>query len=84
MTSSTMYKLHGCLIQSHRISFLLQVKVILQIFDLLYLNGQSLLREPLRARRLLMQRSFTHCEGMLHFASGLDHVEDGDTTPIER
>lgn len=37
-----------------------KVKVILQIFDLLYINGKSLLREPLRARRALMQASFNH------------------------
>ncbi len=28
-----------------------KVKVILQVFDLLYLNGKSLLRESLRTRR---------------------------------
>lgn len=60
-----------------------KVKVILQIFDLLYLNGRSLLRESLRSRRALMHSAFNHTEGMLHFASGLDHVENGDTGPIE-
>jgi DNA ligase-1 len=60
-----------------------KVKVILQIFDLLFLNGRSLLRESLRTRRTLMGAAFTHTEGLLHFASGLDHVENGDTAPIE-
>ena len=57
--------------------------MILQIFDLLYINGKSLLRESLRTRRTLMQAAFLHTEGLLHFASGLDHVENGDTAPIE-
>jgi DNA ligase 1 len=60
-----------------------KVKVILQIFDLLYINGKSLLRESLRTRRGLMQTAFAHTEGLLHFATGCDHVEDGDTLPIE-
>jgi len=60
-----------------------KVKVILQIFDLLFINGRSLLRESLRSRRTLMQASFQHTEGLLHFATGLDHVENGDTGPIE-
>lgn len=45
-----------------------KVKVILQIFDLLYLNGHSLVRETLRTRRTLMRKSFKHTEGFLHFA----------------
>lgn len=60
-----------------------KVKVILQIFDLLYINGKSLLRESLRTRRRIMQNAFQHNEGLLHFASGSDHVENGDTAPIE-
>eukprot|EP01039_Chlorochromonas_danica_P006387 gene6387-7041_t len=60
-----------------------KVKVILQAFDLLYLNGQSVLRESLRTRRALLRKAFSHTEAFLHFASGADHVEDGDTAPIE-
>lgn len=60
-----------------------QVKIILQAFDLLYLNGVSLLRESLRTRRGLMQQALVHREGMMHFAIGADHVENGDTAPIE-
>lgn len=60
-----------------------KVKVILQVFDLLYLNHQSLLRESLRLRRALLQKVFVHTESLLHFASGFDHVENGDTAPIE-
>jgi DNA ligase-1 len=60
-----------------------KVKVILQVFDLLNLNGKSLLRESLRVRREILRKAFTHTESYVHFASGMDHVEDGDTAPIE-
>lgn len=61
-----------------------KVKVILQPFDLLYLNGQSLLRLSLRQRREIMYAAFNEVEGAFKFAAGLDHVEDGDTAPIEQ
>jgi len=61
-----------------------KVKVILQPFDLLYLNGHSLLRLSLRQRREIMYAAFTEVEGAFKFAMGLDHVEDGDTAPIEQ
>jgi DNA ligase-1 len=60
-----------------------KVKIILQAFDLLMINGKSLLRESLRTRRAIMHSSFQHSEGFFHFASGSDHVENGDTAPIE-
>jgi DNA ligase 1 len=60
-----------------------QVKVILQAFDLIYLNGKSLLQESLYRRRQLLFSAFSHSEGYFHFATGSDHVENGDTTPIE-
>jgi DNA ligase 1 len=60
-----------------------KVQVILQAFDLIFLNGKSLLREPLHLRRTLLHNSFNHLEGYFHFASGFDHEENGDTTAIE-
>jgi DNA ligase-1 len=60
-----------------------KVKVILQIFDLLNINGKSLLRESLRVRREILRKAFSHTESYLHFASSLDSVEDADTAPIE-
>lgn len=60
-----------------------KVKVILQVFDLLFLNGKSLLREPLVVRRQIMRSAFTPQDGLLHFAIGMDHLENGDTGPIE-
>jgi DNA ligase 1 len=61
-----------------------KVKVVLQLFDMLYLNGKSLLRESFRTRRSLLKKSFSSSEQKLYFASGTDHVEDGDTAPIEQ
>ena len=40
-----------------------KVKVILQAFDLIYLNGKSLLQLPLLERRSLLHASFIHSEG---------------------
>ena len=60
-----------------------KVKVVLQAFDMLYINGKSLLQESLRTRRQMLHSSFTENIGLFHFASGLDHVENGDTTPLE-
>ena len=60
-----------------------KVKVVLQGFDMLYCNGKSLLQESLRNRRRMLHAAFQHTESFFHFASGQDHVEDGDTTPIE-
>jgi len=60
-----------------------QVKVALQGFDLLYLNGTSILPLTLKKRRQLLRRSFHEEQGMFYFARGLDHLENGDTEPIE-
>eukprot|EP01033_Poteriospumella_lacustris_P011400 gene11400-8114_t len=61
-----------------------KVKVILQVFDLLSLNGQSLLRESLRTRRALLRLAFQPtAQNYFRFADGADHVENGDTAPIE-
>jgi len=46
-----------------------KVKIIVQAFDLMYLNGESLLNRTLAERRDLLAKS-------------LDHTEDGDTTVI--
>jgi len=59
------------------------VKVILQAFDMLYINGKSLLSQPLRLRRQLLRASFIEVDKMFYFASGADHVENGDSSPIE-
>lgn len=60
-----------------------KVKVVLQAFDLLYINGKSLLSETLRTRRSILQSSFREVENYFYFASGCDHIENGDTAPIE-
>ncbi|KAM6154137.1 DNA ligase 1 isoform 2-T2 [Erethizon dorsatum] len=49
-----------------------QVQVCLYAFDLIYLNGQSLVREPLSRRRQLLQENFVETEGEFVFATSLD------------
>jgi DNA ligase-1 len=61
-----------------------KVKVILEVFDLLQINGQSLLRESLRTRRAMLRLAFQpSASNYFRFADGADHVENGDTAPIE-
>jgi len=60
-----------------------KVQVIVQAFDLVYLNGESLLNKTLAARRELMMKHFLPVENKFQFAKSLDHEEDGDTTVLE-
>ncbi|GFH57602.1 ligase [Chaetoceros tenuissimus] len=60
-----------------------KVKVIVQAFDLMYLNGVSLLDHTLSERRDLMKKHFKAVDGKFQFATALDHKEDGDTTMLE-
>mmetsp|Transcript_5766 Transcript_5766/g.11827 ORF Transcript_5766/g.11827 Transcript_5766/m.11827 type:complete len:1094 (+) Transcript_5766:357-3638(+) len=60
-----------------------KVQVVVQAFDLMYLNGKSLLDKPLAERRELLLKNFTPVDGKFQFATGLDHTENGDTTVIE-
>ncbi|CAB1098420.1 unnamed protein product [Ectocarpus sp. CCAP 1310/34] len=60
-----------------------KVKVIVEAFDMLYLNGQSLLQKPLKERRGLLRSTFKEVDGRFRFATFMDHKEDGDTGPIE-
>lgn len=60
-----------------------KVQVICQAFDLMYLNGQSLLNKTLYERRDLLRAHFSAVESKFQFAVSLDHVEDGDTTMLE-
>lgn len=50
----------------------IQVQVCLYAFDLLYLNGQSLVREPLSRRRQLLRDNFVETEGEFVFTTSLD------------
>ena len=49
-----------------------KVKVCLFVFDLIYLNGRSLLEEQFRARRALMWENLPKVEGKLEFVSFKD------------
>ncbi|KAL3759541.1 hypothetical protein ACHAWU_000840 [Discostella pseudostelligera] len=60
-----------------------KVQVIVQAFDLMYLNGKSLLDKTLAERRDLMKKNFLPIEGKFQYATSIDHTEDGDTAVIE-
>ncbi|PPQ63787.1 hypothetical protein CVT24_004329 [Panaeolus cyanescens] len=50
----------------------IQVRVCLFAFDLLYLNGEPLLRQPLYKRRELLREHFTVVDGEFAFAKASD------------
>ena len=60
------------------------VKVIVQAFDLMYLNGESLLLKSFAERRALLYKYFKCVEGKFQFAVKIDHTEDGDSSVIEQ
>lgn len=49
-----------------------KVQIALYLFDIIYLNGQSLLKLSLKERRVLLQRHFREVPGHVHFAIGRD------------
>ncbi len=61
-----------------------KVQVIVQAFDLMYLNGKSLLGKTMKERRTLLHKHFAPVEGKFQFAKALDAKEDGDTTVLEQ
>ncbi|GAB1291578.1 DNA ligase [Apodemus speciosus] len=50
----------------------IQVQVCLYAFDLIYLNGESLVRQPLSRRRQLLRENFVETEGEFVFTTSLD------------
>uniref|UniRef100_A0A672JTC4 DNA ligase n=1 Tax=Salarias fasciatus TaxID=181472 RepID=A0A672JTC4_SALFA len=50
----------------------IKVQVCVYAFDLLYLNGESLVRQPLCRRRALLRESFSEVEGEFVFARYID------------
>jgi len=60
-----------------------KVKVIIQAFDLMYLNGESLLDRTLSDRREIMKKNFKAIDGKFQFATALDATENGDTALLE-
>ncbi|XP_025945369.1 DNA ligase 1 isoform X2 [Apteryx rowi] len=50
----------------------IKVQVCLYAFDMLYLNGESLVKEPFSKRRLLLRESFVETEGEFLFATSMD------------
>ncbi|XP_055721933.1 DNA ligase 1 [Salvelinus fontinalis] len=50
----------------------IKVQVCVYAFDLLYLNGESLVKKPLSCRRALLKESFQEKEGEFVFARAID------------
>ncbi|XP_042665267.1 DNA ligase 1 isoform X2 [Centrocercus urophasianus] len=50
----------------------IKVQVCVYAFDMLYLNGEPLVREPLATRRRLLRQSFEEVEGEFLFATSMD------------
>ncbi|XP_073177891.1 DNA ligase 1 isoform X2 [Lepidochelys kempii] len=50
----------------------IKVQVCLYAFDILYLNGESLVKEPFFRRRQLLHESFVETEGEFLFATSMD------------
>uniref|UniRef100_A0A4W5LJV5 DNA ligase n=1 Tax=Hucho hucho TaxID=62062 RepID=A0A4W5LJV5_9TELE len=50
----------------------IKVQVCVYAFDLLYLNGESLVKQPLSCRRALLKESFQEKEGEFVFARAID------------
>ncbi|XP_067330679.1 DNA ligase 1 isoform X2 [Channa argus] len=50
----------------------IKVQVCVYAFDLLYLNGESLVRQPLCRRRALLKESFSEVEGEFVFARSIN------------
>ncbi|XP_045762405.1 DNA ligase 1 isoform X2 [Maniola jurtina] len=50
----------------------IKVQVCVFVFDLLYLNGRALVREPLEERRKLLREHFNEVEGSWQMAVGRD------------
>lgn len=52
----------------------IKVQVIYAAFDLLYINGQSLLKEPFAKRRAMLHHHFREVPGRFAFANGADYT----------
>lgn len=50
----------------------IKVQVCIFMFDLLYLNGESLVKKPFMVRRNLLKQYFKEVEGEWAFAKNLD------------
>ncbi|XP_038608622.1 DNA ligase 1 isoform X1 [Tachyglossus aculeatus] len=53
----------------------IKVQVCIYAFDIIYLNGESLVRQPLSRRRQLLHEHFLETEGEFVFATALDSAD---------
>ncbi|KAI6237159.1 DNA ligase [Aphelenchoides besseyi] len=53
----------------------IKVAVVVFLFDLLYLNGESLVTKTFRERRDLMRQTFKNTQGNVHFANSMDTTD---------
>jgi DNA ligase-1 len=53
----------------------IKVAVTVFLFDLLYLNGESLVRRTFRERRDLLKQTFKATEDSVSFANSMDTVD---------
>ena len=56
----------------------IKVQVCVYAFDLLYLNGRSLVKEPFSKRRTLLHESFNEVEGEFVFAKSMSSTDTDD------
>ncbi len=56
----------------------LKVQVCLFVFDMIYLNGESLMSKSFRTRRTIMQENIPIVEGQLDYAKGMDSDDTDD------
>jgi len=54
----------------------LENHVAIYAFDLLYLNGESLLTKSLFERRIILKENFPAVDGKLHYAAYIDTKND--------
>ncbi len=59
-----------------------KVQVIVQAFDLMYINGESLLQKTLEDRRILLKTHFQPIEGKFRYEMNFFHVLHSKRTLI--
>jgi DNA ligase-1 len=61
----------------------IKVPIIIEAFDLLFLNGECLVTRTLAERRRLLRENFQDIKGEFALALSMDFEENGDSEPVE-